>query len=119
MTNMKSMPTDSWRLAAAFGCGVATPEDDMPFARPVVRTAAEAARLSVPGLDAPPLLAPLNWCFLLLLPVSVLSALILFYLFKPAVARIFILGLGPVSLSTNEADALERVLDRGAIGRSP
>jgi len=42
-------------FAAAFGCRVARPEGDMPFAEPMVHTSAEAAKLTVPDLDAPPL----------------------------------------------------------------
>ena len=56
------------------------------------------------------LLASLSWLLLALLPVTILSALILFYLFRPAIARIFVLGIGPASLPANEADAIERVL---------
>ena len=42
-------------FAEAFGCKVHLPDNDMPFALPLVRSAKEASRLSVPGLDAPPL----------------------------------------------------------------
>ncbi|MBM4457610.1 MAG: hypothetical protein FJ011_07595 [Chloroflexi bacterium] len=40
-------------FAAAFGCAVHYPEDNMPFALPLVRTPEEAERLTVPSLDAP------------------------------------------------------------------
>jgi hypothetical protein len=42
-------------FAEAFGCRVHRPDDNMPFALPLVRTAAEAGRLAVPSLDAEPL----------------------------------------------------------------
>jgi uroporphyrinogen-III decarboxylase len=42
-------------FAAAFGCRVATPDSDMPFAVPMVRTAAEASKLRGADLDAAPL----------------------------------------------------------------
>ncbi len=42
-------------FAEAFGCDVHRPADDMPFARPLVRTAAEASRLSVPDVNVRPL----------------------------------------------------------------
>ena len=44
-------------FAEAFGCKVHRPPDDMPFALPLVHSVEEAARLSVPDLDAPPLAA--------------------------------------------------------------
>lgn len=40
-------------FAEAFGCPVQYPEDNMPFALPLVHSAAEADRLRAPGLDAP------------------------------------------------------------------
>jgi len=42
-------------FAAAFGCPVRRPEDNMPYARPLIRSAAEVSRLRVPAIDAPPL----------------------------------------------------------------
>lgn len=45
-------------FAAAFGCPVHYPEDNMPFALPLVRSAEDAARLVVPTLDSPAI-APL------------------------------------------------------------
>lgn len=45
------MLTGTEVFAEAFGCRVHRPEDDMPFARPLVRTAAEAARIRVPDLE--------------------------------------------------------------------
>lgn len=42
-------------FAEAFGCKVHAPENDMPFALPLVETPAQAAKVRVPGLDAPPL----------------------------------------------------------------
>ncbi len=42
-------------FAEAFGCPVHRPPDNNPFALPCVRSAAEAGRLAVPTLDAPPL----------------------------------------------------------------
>jgi hypothetical protein len=42
-------------FAEAFGCPVHRPADNNPFALPLVRTAAEADGLAVPGLDAEPL----------------------------------------------------------------
>lgn len=38
-------------FAEAFGCQVHRPADDMPFARPLVHSAAEASRLQVPNLE--------------------------------------------------------------------
>ena len=46
-------------FAEAFGCRVHLPDNGMPFALPMVETPAEAARVQVPGLDAP----PLQWMF--------------------------------------------------------
>jgi serine/threonine protein kinase len=59
-----------------------------------------------------PLLAPLSWFFVLLLPVTIISGLILFYLFKPAVARMFELGPGEATLPAAEADAIEALYER-------
>ena len=42
-------------FAEAFGCQIYYPEDDMPFARPLVNSAAEADRLEIPAIDCPPL----------------------------------------------------------------
>lgn len=42
-------------FAAAFGCPVESPPDNMPFARPLIASAAELPRLRPPSLDAPPL----------------------------------------------------------------
>jgi len=42
-------------FAEAFGCKVHYPEDNMPFALPLVQTAAEAARLKTPDWSATPL----------------------------------------------------------------
>lgn len=42
-------------FAAAFGCDVSRPDDDMPFALPLVTSAAEADKLRVPDLDCEPL----------------------------------------------------------------
>ena len=42
-------------FAAALGCRVATPDNDMPFALPIVRTAAEASKLPAGDPDAAPL----------------------------------------------------------------
>ena len=41
---------------------------------------------------------------------SVASVVILVYLFKPAIARVFELGLGPATLPAAEADALEHAI---------
>jgi tRNA A-37 threonylcarbamoyl transferase component Bud32 len=54
-----------------------------------------------------PLLFVLSPLLLFALPVSVISALMLIYLFKPAVARMFELGPGPVTLPEAEANAIE------------
>jgi hypothetical protein len=40
-------------FAAAFGCPVHYPDENMPFALPIVRTAEEAAALPIPRLDTP------------------------------------------------------------------
>ena len=42
-------------FAEAFGCRVHHPEDNMPFALPLVRTASEAAKIKVPDWGATPL----------------------------------------------------------------
>ena len=42
-------------FAQAFGCGVHYPEDSNPFALPLVSTAAEAEKITVPSLDVPSL----------------------------------------------------------------
>jgi len=42
-------------FAAAFGCEVSRPNDDMPFALPMVTSAAEADKLKIPALDCEPL----------------------------------------------------------------
>ena len=47
---------------------------------------------------------------IVLLPVTIVSALMMIYLFRRPVARIFGLGLGPATLPAAEADALERVI---------
>ena len=38
-------------FAEAFGCKVHRPEDNMPFALPLVRSAAEADKITVPDLS--------------------------------------------------------------------
>ncbi|MDP7673766.1 MAG: uroporphyrinogen decarboxylase family protein [Dehalococcoidia bacterium] len=42
-------------FAEAFGCPVHCPEDNMPFALPLIRSASEVAQLRVPSLDVPAL----------------------------------------------------------------
>jgi hypothetical protein len=42
-------------FAAAFGCHVEYPQDNMPFARPLVHSPEDADRLETPTLDAPTL----------------------------------------------------------------
>ena len=42
-------------FAEAFGCDVRRPEDNMPFALPMIRKASEVEQFRVPDLDAPPL----------------------------------------------------------------
>lgn len=42
-------------FAAAFGCPVMQPEDDMPFARPVITEASQVGKLPTPDLGAPSL----------------------------------------------------------------
>ena len=42
-------------FAQAFGCPVHCPDNNMPFARPLIHSASEVAKLRVPSLDAPPL----------------------------------------------------------------
>jgi hypothetical protein len=49
------MLTGTELFAEAFGCRVYRPENDMPFALPLVSSAAEAEKLKIPSLDAPPL----------------------------------------------------------------
>jgi hypothetical protein len=49
------MLTGTELFAAAFGCDVYNPADNMPSARPLVSSSSEAARLKVPSLDAPSL----------------------------------------------------------------
>ncbi len=49
---------------------------------------------------------------LISLPVTVVSVLILIYLFKPAVARMFELGVGEATLPEAEADAIEALYTR-------
>jgi uroporphyrinogen-III decarboxylase len=45
-------------FAAAFGCPVYFPENDMPFAQPLIHSAAEVKSLRIPSLDCPAI-APL------------------------------------------------------------
>jgi len=66
------------------------------------------ALAELPGI----LLALHSWIFILLLPITIVSAMILFYLFKAPVARIFELGPGPANLPVAEADEIERVVGR-------
>lgn len=49
------LSTGTQLFAAAFGCDVHVYEDSPPAALPLVRTVEEADRLTIPGLDAPPL----------------------------------------------------------------
>ena len=42
-------------FAEAFGCQVYRPEDNMPFALPMIQTAGEVSKLKVPDLSVPPL----------------------------------------------------------------
>jgi len=42
-------------FAAAFGYPVMQPEDDMPFARPIITDASQVGKLKTPGIDAPSL----------------------------------------------------------------
>ncbi|HOX38623.1 MAG TPA: uroporphyrinogen decarboxylase family protein [Candidatus Brocadiia bacterium] len=42
-------------FAEAFGCRVARPDDNMPFALPLISKPSEVARLRTPRFDAPPL----------------------------------------------------------------
>jgi tRNA A-37 threonylcarbamoyl transferase component Bud32 len=56
------------------------------------------------------LLAPVSGFMLLLLPVTIISGLILRYLFRQIIARIFLLGLGPAEVRADDADAIERAL---------
>lgn len=41
-------------FAAAFGCKTYYPENDMPFAMPLIKSADEVSKVQVPGLDVPP-----------------------------------------------------------------
>jgi serine/threonine protein kinase len=52
----------------------------------------------------------LTWLFIGTLPVMIVSGGILFYLSRRPIAQIFALGLGPATLPTAEADALERFI---------
>jgi tRNA A-37 threonylcarbamoyl transferase component Bud32 len=52
--------------------------------------------------------APASGLMLLLFPVTIISGLILFYLFRPIIARIFLLGLGPATVREEEVEAIER-----------
>jgi hypothetical protein len=62
-------------------------------------------------LELPGSLIPLVSAALIgFLPTTILSTLILVYLFRPTVARIFALGRGPATLPAAEADAVERVV---------
>jgi tRNA A-37 threonylcarbamoyl transferase component Bud32 len=58
------------------------------------------------------LLVPFSWLAAIVVPTTLVSLLILVYLFRPSVARIFELGLGPTTLPVAEADAIERILGR-------
>jgi hypothetical protein len=49
------MITGTELFAEAFGCKVHRPANDMPFALPLIKSAAEAEKLAIPTLDAPPL----------------------------------------------------------------
>ena len=51
-----------------------------------------------------------SWLLLLLLPLSVYSAFVLFYLLRPRIAQIFELGLGPAILDEADANLVEGVL---------
>jgi hypothetical protein len=62
--------------------------------------------LQLPGV----LLVSLTWLAAAILPTTILSVLLLGYLFRPSVARVFELGLGPATLPVAEADSIERVL---------
>ena len=42
-------------FAEAFGCNVHAPDNDMPFALPLVETPEDAEKVRIPSLDAPPL----------------------------------------------------------------
>jgi tRNA A-37 threonylcarbamoyl transferase component Bud32 len=54
--------------------------------------------------------APASALMLALFPITIISGLILFYLFRPTIARIFQLGPGPATLKEEEAEEIERVL---------
>jgi tRNA A-37 threonylcarbamoyl transferase component Bud32 len=56
------------------------------------------------------LFAWLSWVLLLAVPSTIVSVLVLVYLFRPPVARVFELGLGPATLPTAEAESIERVI---------
>jgi tRNA A-37 threonylcarbamoyl transferase component Bud32 len=65
------------------------------------------------SIDIPfSLLAIMSFVFLVFLPTALYSVLMLLYLFKPAVARMFELGPGPVTLPAPEADAVAKVMTR-------
>lgn len=49
------MLTGTELFAEAFGCAVHRPDDNNPFALPLVHSAEEAQKLAIPTLDAPPL----------------------------------------------------------------
>jgi len=62
-------------------------------------------------IDMPASFLPLaSALFLPFLPVAIVSILLLVYLFKPAVAKVFELGPGPAILPEAEAAAVERVV---------
>jgi hypothetical protein len=62
-------------------------------------------------LELPSGLLPLaSWVFVLLLPLTIASVAVLVYLFRPSVARLFQLGLGPATLREQEAEELERLM---------
>ena len=49
------MLTGTELFAEAFGCSIYRPADNMPFAQPLVFSAEEADKLSIPALDCPPM----------------------------------------------------------------
>lgn len=49
------MLTGTEIFAEAFGCPVHYPQDNMPFALPIVQSAEEADRLKLPSIDCPPM----------------------------------------------------------------
>jgi hypothetical protein len=71
------------------------------------------AVLELPA-TAVPLTTSMMWQ---LLPVSFLSLLVLLYLLRPAVARIFEVGTGPATLPATDADVLEHVIRRRPLRR--